>query len=355
VRYGWIADTHCGTYDQPVVSRERAAAFSEELLAEVVRAETLGLDGIFVPERHARSETLVPSPLTAIAAMAAVTDRVLLAPYVLQPVLYDPVHLAEQTAQIDVLSRGRFVLAVGLGYHDTYVTHFGRPLERRLGRYVEALDVVERAWQGERFDFDGEFLTTRGTLVPRPYQEPRPPIWYAAMAEKPVRRAARRGDALALAALNTPVPVLRAVADRYREECDRVGRPARIAVSVTGFVGESLAHARETFARHWVDDIRYYMRWGMLRPNEEFPDLDSVTVERLEPHLVLGDAEECRQRVEFWREALGLTDDDWFIFRSRLPQGPSHEDTMASLERFATAVVPAVTAGAPGALTSARG
>src|ERR1700740_1199716 len=100
-----MPDRHRGAYEQPLPLRETVAAFAEQLLEEGEQAERSGFDGVFVPERHARPECMFPAPLTLLAAIAARTQRVKIGSYVIMPPLYNPVHLAEEAAMIDLLSR----------------------------------------------------------------------------------------------------------------------------------------------------------------------------------------------------------------------------------------------------------
>ena len=71
MRFAYMADTHFGVYDQEAPAAEEAAAAFEQVVDEAVLAEQMGFDGVFLPERHARGETFVPSPLIAAAAIAA--------------------------------------------------------------------------------------------------------------------------------------------------------------------------------------------------------------------------------------------------------------------------------------------
>jgi alkanesulfonate monooxygenase SsuD/methylene tetrahydromethanopterin reductase-like flavin-dependent oxidoreductase (luciferase family) len=71
VCFAYMPDTHFGVYDEPVPSPERVADAFDHLLAEAETAERVGFDGVFLPERHARTETYAPSRLTVATAIAA--------------------------------------------------------------------------------------------------------------------------------------------------------------------------------------------------------------------------------------------------------------------------------------------
>src|SRR6267378_8696988 len=84
--------------------------------------------------------------LPLLAAIAARTKRVRIGTDILMPPLYNPVELAQSAALIDVLSRGRLTLGVGVGYHPDYFAHLGVPLKQREGRFEESLEIMNRAW-----------------------------------------------------------------------------------------------------------------------------------------------------------------------------------------------------------------
>ena len=93
--FGYMPDTHGGPYQQPEPTPERSADFAEQLLLEAEQAERHGFDGVFIPERHARTECMFPSPLPLLAAIAARTKRVRIGTDILMPPLYNPVELAQ--------------------------------------------------------------------------------------------------------------------------------------------------------------------------------------------------------------------------------------------------------------------
>ncbi|MCW3066079.1 MAG: class flavin-dependent oxidoreductase [Solirubrobacterales bacterium] len=345
MKFAYMPDTHGGPYDQPMPDRDRCAAFCEHLVNEAVAAEEAGFDGAFVPERHARTETMWPQTLMALLAMALRTERIKIGSYVVQPAYYNPAHFAEQVALIDQVSRGRLVLGVGSGYHPGYFAHFGEPFDQRLGRFLETLAFMERAWQGERFDWDGRYWQLKDVLInPQPYQPGGPPLWFGATGEKPIRRAARMAEAVGLMAFYTPMDELRGAVDLYRSACADEGREPRVVLLLDGYVGETHEQARDRFGPCWEDEVRYYIKWGMLPPTEEIPDIDHATYDRLEKYMILGDADTAAEAVCRFRDALEFGAEDWIIFRSRVPKGPSWEHTLESIQRFGEEVIPRVRA-----------
>ena len=89
---------------------------TREALAEVDRAETLGLDSVWMEEHHGVRGHYWPSPLVVLAGFATRTSRLLLGTDVVVLPFYDPVRAAEDAAMVDVLSEGRLVFGVAIGY-----------------------------------------------------------------------------------------------------------------------------------------------------------------------------------------------------------------------------------------------
>ena len=172
------------------------------LLAELAReAEAAGWDGFFVTDqltaRGPRGPTPAADPWIALAAAAAVTQRIVLGPMVAALPRRRPWQVASETVTLDHLSGGRLVLGVGLGTLDERnFVPFGEETDLPArGRMVdEALAVLAGLWRGEPFSFQGaHYRVQDATFRPRPLQAPRIPVWVAGTwpHRRPFRRAAR--------------------------------------------------------------------------------------------------------------------------------------------------------------------
>ena len=182
-------------------SRYALADLYRDHLEEAVLAEELGFDCVWVSEHHFSPECWNPSPFTFLAAVAARTERLRLGTYVLLLPLHNPVRVAEDVAVLDLLSRGRVDLGVGVGSSPAEFDTFGIPLGERLGRTFEALRIIERCFSGEKFSHAGKYYTFPDVhLTTRPVQRPGPPILVAAMGEQSVAWTARRGYGMAAGA-----------------------------------------------------------------------------------------------------------------------------------------------------------
>lgn len=344
MRFALMLNSHSGPAGTPLPGGIECASFYEELIDDALLAESLGFDGAFVPERHARSETVCADPLMMLMAMAARTERIALGTFVMMPPLYNPAHLAEAAAAVDSVSRGRLILGFGAGYHQGYFDQFGLPFEDRGARLDESVAFLQKAWQGERFDWSGDIWQMNDVLVtPRPFDDGGPPLWFAGTSPKPLRRAGTKGDGVALHSVMTPLAKMREWVDIYREAAADAGRKPVVAVTCDGYVGVDDDEAGATFQPFLDADNRadFYLKHGMIREDE------IVTERTLEyDTLFVGGTEQVAAKLAAFEEGLELGPDDWFLFNARTMWGPKRQQMIESMERFAGGVIPLLNGGA---------
>ena len=110
--------------------------------------------------------------------------------------MVNPVDIAEQMATLDVLTDGRAIFGVGLGYSAHEFAAFGVEPGTRVARFEESLRARPALWSGEKVDFDRRFHSVHGARPSvLPLQPGGPPVWVGGQAAGAVRRAARMGDA----------------------------------------------------------------------------------------------------------------------------------------------------------------
>lgn len=166
-----------------------------ETLELVRRAEALGFDSAWVSEHHGSSDGYLPSLLPMLAAFAAVTDRIELGTGVVLTPFHDPIRLAEDAAVVDQLSGGRLILGLGIAWREEEFRTFGVPRRERAGRTEETIEILRRAWTGERFSYEGSvFRYDRVKVTPAPARAGGVPIYLGGYDERAVRRAGRLAD-----------------------------------------------------------------------------------------------------------------------------------------------------------------
>jgi probable F420-dependent oxidoreductase len=183
------------TAQVPPGSERTYAQEYREILDLVRLAETLGFDSAWVSEHHGSGDGYMPSLLPTLAAFAAATERIKLGTGVMLTPFHHPLRLAEDVATVDVISEGRLILGLGLAWREEEFRMFGVPIKERVRRTAETIEVLRRAWSGERFSFQGRaFSCDQVKVTPPPVQPGGPPIYLGGTAEPAIRRAGRLAD-----------------------------------------------------------------------------------------------------------------------------------------------------------------
>jgi probable F420-dependent oxidoreductase len=165
----------------------------------------------------------IPDPLLPLAFAAAVTSRLRLATGILILPQRHPIYVAKELATLDVLSGGRAILGIGIGWLEEEFTALGIPFAERAGRTAESVRAIRSLWADTPEPFEGRFFRFAPLESnPKPVQKPGVPIVVGGHAPGAARRAARYGDGFfpAVADLET----LRDRLALLRDECARVGR-----------------------------------------------------------------------------------------------------------------------------------
>jgi alkanesulfonate monooxygenase SsuD/methylene tetrahydromethanopterin reductase-like flavin-dependent oxidoreductase (luciferase family) len=152
-----------------------------------VFAEANDFQSIAVSEHHASSDGYLPSPIVFASAVAARTSTIPIMIAALLAPLYDPIHLAEDMAVLDLISHGRVVYVFGIGYRPSEYESFGLNYKTR-GKTIEAnVGTLRAAWTGEPFEFAGRTVTVR----PTPHTPGGPLTFYGGGTVAAARRAGR--------------------------------------------------------------------------------------------------------------------------------------------------------------------
>jgi probable F420-dependent oxidoreductase len=134
-------------------------------------------------------------PLVALSFAAAATSRVRLHTHLMVAPYRNPFLAAKGIATLDVLSGGRTIVGLGAGYLEGEFEALGIPFAERNQRMDEAITAMLAAWTGTPITFEGAFFRSSGNaMLPRPAQQPHPPLWIGGNSRKAIRRAVTLGD-----------------------------------------------------------------------------------------------------------------------------------------------------------------
>ena len=264
-------------------------------------AERLGFDSVWTSEHHFVDDGYMPSVLPVCAAIAARTQRVRVGTGLLLAPLMHPLRIAEDAATVDLLSGGRLVLGLGLGWREEEFEALGVPLRQRVRRLERAVAAVKGA--------AGDGLVEGVSVTPKPAGPDGVPVWIGAMVEPAVRRAARIGDGF----MATEVD-LESFAEQVRwtrEELERAGRdPDAFAYSM--HVPTFAWHGDDAWER--VRDHHWYVTWkyedmegarGRTPPSPPPPPLPAERESELREAMVLGSPAQVAERILAFRDAAG--------------------------------------------------
>lgn len=221
-------------------------------------AEAAGFHGFGFTDHPAPSQRWLDGgghdaldPFVALGFAAAHTTSLRLIPNIVVLPYRNPFVVAKAAATLDVLSGGRFTLAVGAGYLKGEFAALGVDHSERNELFDEALDVLKAIWTGDDVTFEGRHFSARGvTSHPRPVTTPHPPIWIGGNSGRARQRVADRGDGWCpfpapaglaktarTVALDTPERLAEAI-DDLRRRLDAAGRdPATVDVAFSNPAG----------------------------------------------------------------------------------------------------------------------
>ncbi len=243
-------------------------------LRQIAWAETIGYDDVWLTEHHFCDDGHAPSILPLAAAVAATTQQIRIGTSVLLLPLHDAVRVAEDGATIDILSRGRFELGVGIGYRPQEFDGLGFNTSDRAGRTDEGLDIIRRLWEGETVDHAGVHYQISGAVLqPPPVQAPRPPLWVGGFAPAAAKRAARLGDGY----IGTGAMVEQAKI--FKEEWQRLGRPGQGRLAGGHFwliVSKDPDNTFANVAPHVLYQIQMYNQWLGEAGQALFPEINGA-------------------------------------------------------------------------------
>jgi alkanesulfonate monooxygenase SsuD/methylene tetrahydromethanopterin reductase-like flavin-dependent oxidoreductase (luciferase family) len=290
------------------VEESQGARFLEHV-EQVRLARAVGFASVWASQHYLSEPFTYFQPVPTLGRMAAEAEGMALGTGVMLLSLQQPVDFAEQLATLDVITGGRLIVGVGLGYRDAENAALGLDPRQRVGRFEEALQVVERLWSGEPVRHEGTHFVLRDVRISMPpLQRPRPPIWLAANTDAGVRRAARLGDAWLMNPHTTGAALRRQLA-LFQATRREVGRPPAREVPLIRecCVAPSAAAALAEAGPHLEAKYGAYRSWEQDKALPADDQWSTRFDELGRDRFLLGDPVRVREEIARYREELGVT------------------------------------------------
>ena len=293
----------------------QAEAF-EESFSQVQEAEELGVDSVWLAEHHFTPDrSVLASPLIIATAIAARTSRIRVGLAVQVLPLTNPLRVAEEAATVDHISKGRFDFGIGRSGLTKYYQGYNVPYSESRGRFLEALDVIMKAWGQEEFSHQGEYYTFQQVkLVPKPYQQPYPPTRIAVASADTFPLVGKMGYPIFVSGA-TPIPQMQERLEQYRQARAEAGYsgPADITLRIPAYVSETEEKARNEPEASTMYGLQYAARelsGSAATPEaaERLRQMGSVPYEEiLKQRVMYGTPEVVTERLREYQEELGVT------------------------------------------------
>lgn len=343
-------------YQLPCAPDQSEPVRYQETIDQITLADELGFDIAWLAELHFfRPFSIMPGPLFVATAAAQRTRRIRFGTGVTLLPFHHPLRIAEEAAVVDILTGGRLDLGVGRGTIAVHFQGFEVPREESRERFEESLEIIKHAWKDGSFSHRGKYYQIPETaVVPKPLQRPYPPLRIAANSPETAEMAGLGGyDVMAASPIN-PLPGFFEHIAKYREALVRGGHdPAVRDVAALFFTctAETAALARAEFEgsmMHYFRTIGEQARLGdrtqyegsyqyLRQVRERAAAMSWEAVDKT--MAVFGPPRECIDRINRIYEGGKINQlVCWFNPGGKIP----HRDVLASMERFAAKVIPAV-------------
>jgi alkanesulfonate monooxygenase SsuD/methylene tetrahydromethanopterin reductase-like flavin-dependent oxidoreductase (luciferase family) len=341
-------------YQLPCAPGQTPLRRYEETIIQIQHADALGIDIAWLAELHFfPSFSIMPSPLLVASALAQRTRRIRLGIAVNVLPLHNPLRNAEDAATLDILSNGRLEYGAGRGSIPLHFAGYNVPLEESRQRFLEAIDIVLLAWTSDTFSYDGKYYQYQDVqVVPKPLQQPHPPIRIACNSSESFQVVGERNWRLFSSPVIVPTPRLQQDLATYNALLDEHETPRRgdeVALMAPVYVSPSSAKARERPEASITNYFRVLHQMYSTpqtaalaafypRMQEMQARLQNMTYDyMLENFAIFGEPAYCIDRIHWFKETFGIGQFIcWFNIGGKI----SHQQVMQSMTLFAEQVMP---------------
>jgi alkanesulfonate monooxygenase SsuD/methylene tetrahydromethanopterin reductase-like flavin-dependent oxidoreductase (luciferase family) len=305
------------------------SAARKEMLEQVRAARQNGFASLWVPHHYATQPMQMLAPIPMLAYLLHEAEGMVIGPNILVLPLLNPIHVAEDAMTLDLLSGGRYVLGVGIGYREAEFNAFDVPLKERVQRFNESIAVVRRLWTEDRVTHQGKsFKIDDLGIGLKPVRPGGPPIWVAGVVDAAVKRAARIGDAWLItnfAHLSVLVPQMR----MYRATLAELNKPFPDDVPITRecYIGPTREKALEECRAALEYKYGAYSSWGLDKLSDDAESFNQPFEVFVKDRFIIGDKVSVKDEIQRYGELLGV---NHFIMRVQWP-GLDHGKVMRTI------------------------
>ena len=306
-------------HTRPGTSQESAI---EESFAHIAQAELYGLDSIWLAESHfSPDRSLLTSPLVVASAALAKTSRIKVGTAVQVLPLGNPIRMTEEVATVDHIGKGRFQFGVGRSGLPGAYEGYGISYSESRERCYEYLEIMVHAWKSDRFSYTGKFYSYDDvSVVPKPYQNPHPPIRIAATTNDTFSVIGKMGYGLFIGLRGQGISELKDSLDIYKKAWKDAGLEddVDIVLRIPVYVAETASEAQSVPQKSFM---RQFQRLGnqlVRSANQTGTDPSEERTERgnelakldwedvLEERVAVGTYDMVIKRLQYLKDTLSL-------------------------------------------------
>jgi alkanesulfonate monooxygenase SsuD/methylene tetrahydromethanopterin reductase-like flavin-dependent oxidoreductase (luciferase family) len=331
MKFGLFVNSQQPRGDDPVLR-------FRQCVQQTIVARDTGFDAIAAGHHYVSPPYIAIQNLPLLARLAADSGKMDLVLAVTLLALLNPVQTAEEIASLDVMSEGRVVFGVGIGYREEEFQAFGLQVSDRVPRMLEGLKLIKRLWSEDNVTHQGRFFNLReATSTIRPVQKPHPPIWIAANADKAVERTGRLGYPWFINP-HAALPTTERQWGLYKAALAGAGHaiPAARPMILELCVAPTREEAIATAGPYLEGKYAAYAAWGQ---DKVLPGEESFRVafdELAKDRFILGSPDDVIEQLE---DRIARLDANYFIFRAGWP-GMELWKVLKCLELMGSAVLP---------------
>jgi alkanesulfonate monooxygenase SsuD/methylene tetrahydromethanopterin reductase-like flavin-dependent oxidoreductase (luciferase family) len=288
-------------------------------MSEQVRvARQSGFSSLWVPHHYLTHPMQMLAPVPMLSYLLRDAEGMTIGTNILIMPLLHPVHVAEDAVTLDLLSGGRYVLGIGVGYRDAEFQTFNVPLKERAQRMNESIEIMRRLWIEDKITHNGKIFQINDLGIGlKPQRKGGPPIWLAAVVDAAVKRAAQLGDAWLItnfAHLSVLVPqmvVYRKLLAEARKEF-----PAEAPITRECYIGSTHAKALEECKAALQYKYGAYSSWGLDKQSKGAESFEQPFEEFVKDRFIIGDKAFVKDEIQRYHALLGV---NHFIMRVQWP------------------------------------